>query len=140
MALPNEDLAREATRPWGEETSTLCRTSISRRTSAGTVPGRGPLAGNYEGVAQVIELFGRIFELSGHGPVSSCTTSLPTMTTPSRSLRSTPSGRASSMGQSRPCHPRPRWQSGRGLDSSSRPLCGGGVLVVAPWLMELLLT
>src|SRR5260221_10859853 len=65
MALPNEDLAREATRPWGEETSTLCRTSISRRTSAGTVPGRGPLAGNYERVAQVIDLFGRIFELSG---------------------------------------------------------------------------
>ena len=29
------------------------------------VPGRGPLAGDYEGAAQVIELFRRPFELSG---------------------------------------------------------------------------
>ena len=29
------------------------------------VPGRSPIAGDYEGAAQVVEFFGRLFELSG---------------------------------------------------------------------------
>ena len=29
------------------------------------IPGRGQLAGDYDGVGQVLELFGRVFELTG---------------------------------------------------------------------------
>lgn len=29
------------------------------------IPGRSPLGGDYEGVAQVLEMFGRLVELSG---------------------------------------------------------------------------
>ena len=38
------------------------------------VPGRGPLAGDYQGIAEVIALFGKISRVPGGRHVSRCTT------------------------------------------------------------------
>ena len=65
MAHPHEDLMREAFAAFGRgDLDTLQRQYFSEDIRY-HVPGRGPLAGDYEGAAQVLELFRRLFELSG---------------------------------------------------------------------------
>ncbi len=65
MTHPNEDLARQANAAFARGDLAALRTQFFAENIRWHIPGRGPLAGDYEGVTQVIELFGRIFELSG---------------------------------------------------------------------------
>lgn len=65
MAHPNEDLTREGFAAFGRGDFDALRRQYFAEDIRYHFPGRGPLAGDYEGVAQVLELFGRAFELSG---------------------------------------------------------------------------
>ena len=96
MAHPNEDLVRAAFAAFGRGDLDALRHQYFAEGLRYHVPGRSPVAGDYEGAAQVVEFFGRLFELSGVRSASSCMMSLPTTSTPSRSSSSAPSGRAGS--------------------------------------------
>ena len=65
MAHPNEDLVREVFAAFGRGDIDALRNQYFAGDIRWHVPGRSPVAGDYDGVAQVIELFGRLFELSG---------------------------------------------------------------------------
>ena len=65
MAHPNEVLVREAFAAFGRGDLDALRSQYWAEDIRYHVPGRGPLAGDYEGAARVLEFFGRVFELSG---------------------------------------------------------------------------
>jgi uncharacterized protein len=65
MAHPNEDLVREGYAAFGRGDIDALRRSFFAEDVRYHVPGRSPLGGDYEGVAQVLEWLGRQFELSG---------------------------------------------------------------------------
>jgi hypothetical protein len=65
MAHPNEDLVRGGFEAFGRGDLEALRREYFAEDIRWHFPGRGPLAGDYAGVDQVLELFGRIFELTG---------------------------------------------------------------------------
>lgn len=65
MPHPNEVLAREAFAASGRGDTDALRNQYLAEDIRWHTPGRNPLAGDYEGVAQVLEFFGRVVELSG---------------------------------------------------------------------------
>ena len=65
MAHPNEDLVREGFAAFGRGDMDALRDQIFAEDIRYHIPGRSPVAGNYEGIEQVLHLFARIFELSG---------------------------------------------------------------------------
>ena len=65
MAHPNEDLVREGFAAFGRADLDALRHQYFAEGLRYHVPGRSPIAGHYEGAAQVVEYFGRLFELSG---------------------------------------------------------------------------
>lgn len=65
MAHPNEEMAREAFAAAGRGDIDALRSEYFADGMRLHVPGRSPLAGDYDGVAQVMAFFGRVFELSG---------------------------------------------------------------------------
>ena len=65
MAHPNEVLVRGSFAAFSRGDMDALRNQYFAEDIRWHQPGRGPLAGDYEGVAQVLELFGRVFELSG---------------------------------------------------------------------------
>jgi uncharacterized protein len=65
MAHPNEDLVREGFAAFSRGDIDALRDRYFAGHVRWHVPGRSPLAGDYDGLAQVLELFGRLFELSG---------------------------------------------------------------------------
>ena len=65
MAHPNEDLARGANAAFGRGDLGALQSQFFAEDIRWHVSGRGALAGDYEGVAKVMQLLGRIFELSG---------------------------------------------------------------------------
>ena len=64
MTHPNEVLMRDALAAFGRG-DTDAVSQYWAEDIRWHLPGRGPLAGDYEGAAQVLGLFGRLFELSG---------------------------------------------------------------------------
>jgi ketosteroid isomerase-like protein len=97
MAHPNEDLVREGYAAFGRGDIDALRRSFFAADVRYHVPGKSPLGGDYEGVAQVLEWLGRQFELSGgtisaevHDVVANDEHAV-------RSSRSAASGRASSL-------------------------------------------
>jgi uncharacterized protein len=64
MAHPHEDLVRKAFAALGRSDIDALRSHYFAADIRWHFPGRGPLAGDYEGVAQVVELRGRLSELS----------------------------------------------------------------------------
>lgn len=65
MAHPNEDLVREAFAAFGRGDLDALRNQYLEADVRFHVPGRSPVAGDHEGVDQVLALFGKFFELSG---------------------------------------------------------------------------
>lgn len=65
MAHPNEDLVREGFAAFGRGDIDALRDQYFAGDIRWHVPGRSPVAGDYDGVAQVVGFFGRLFELSG---------------------------------------------------------------------------
>lgn len=65
MAHPNEDLVREGFAAFSRGDMDALRDQYFASDIRWHIPGRSPLAGDYDGAAQVIELFVRLFELSG---------------------------------------------------------------------------
>jgi ketosteroid isomerase-like protein len=65
MAHPNEDLVREAFAAFGRGDIDALRDQYFADGIRWHLPGRSPLAGDYDGIGQVMEFFGRILELSG---------------------------------------------------------------------------
>jgi uncharacterized protein len=65
MAHPNEELMREAVAAFQRGDMDALRNRYFAEDIRWHFPGRSPLAGDYEGVAQVLESFGRLFELTG---------------------------------------------------------------------------
>ena len=65
MAHPNEDLVRGGFEAFGRGDLDALRREYFAEDIRWHIPGRGQLAGDYEGVGQVLELFGRAFELTG---------------------------------------------------------------------------
>jgi hypothetical protein len=65
MAHPNEDLVREGIAAFTRGDLDALREKYFAEDIRWHTPGRSPLAGDFEGVAQVIEAFGRLFELTG---------------------------------------------------------------------------
>ena len=65
MAHPNEDLVRGIFAAFGRGDLDALRGQYMAQDARFHYPGRGPLAGDYEGVARVLEMAGRVFELSG---------------------------------------------------------------------------
>lgn len=65
MTHPNEDLVRQANAAFGSGDLGALQGRYLAEDVAWHVAGRGPLAGDYRGAAQVIALFGKISELSG---------------------------------------------------------------------------
>jgi ketosteroid isomerase-like protein len=65
MAHPDEDVVREAFAAFARGDLDALRDQYFAEDVRFHFPGRGPLAGDHEGVAQVLEMFGRAFELSG---------------------------------------------------------------------------
>jgi uncharacterized protein len=65
MAHPNEDLVRDIFAAFGRGDVDALRSQYMAAGACFHYPGRGPLAGDYEGVAKVLEMAGRAFELSG---------------------------------------------------------------------------
>jgi hypothetical protein len=80
VAHPNEDLAREGFAAFARGDMDAVGQFLGEDTRW-HFPGRNPLSGDYEGVAEVLGVFGKVFELSGAHFNLSCTTSLPTMST-----------------------------------------------------------
>jgi uncharacterized protein len=69
MAHPNEDQVREGFAAFGRGDMDALRNQYWTEDIRWHNPGRGPLAGDYEGPEQVIQSFARLFELTG-GTVS----------------------------------------------------------------------
>jgi ketosteroid isomerase-like protein len=65
MAHPNEDLVREGFAAFGRGDLDALQHQFLAEDIRYHFPGRSPIAGDYEGAAQVVQLFGRLFELSG---------------------------------------------------------------------------
>lgn len=65
MAHPDEDLVREAFAAFGRGDLDALRDQFFAEDVRFHYPGRGALAGNHDGVAQVLGMFGRAFELTG---------------------------------------------------------------------------
>ncbi len=65
MAHPNEDLLREGVAAFQRGDLDALREKYFAENIRWHTPGKSPIAGDYEGVAQVIEAFGRLFELTG---------------------------------------------------------------------------
>jgi ketosteroid isomerase-like protein len=65
MPHPNEVLVREANAALGRREMDAFRNQYFAEDIRWHIPGRSPLAGDYEGVAQVLEYSGRVLELSG---------------------------------------------------------------------------
>jgi uncharacterized protein len=65
MAHPNEVLLREAFAAFMRGDLEALQTKYFAEDIRYHVAGRSQIAGDYEGVAQVLGLFGRLFELSG---------------------------------------------------------------------------
>jgi uncharacterized protein len=65
MAHPNEVLVRDGFAAFGRGDMDALRNQYFAEDIRWHVGGRGALAGDYEGTAQVLGLFGRLFELSG---------------------------------------------------------------------------
>ena len=65
MAHPNEDLVREAYAAFGRGDMDALRDKFFTQDVRYYVTDRSPLAGDYEGVDQVLQFFARIFEMSG---------------------------------------------------------------------------
>jgi uncharacterized protein len=64
MAHPNEDLMREGIAAFTRGDLDALREKYFAKDIRWHFPGRSPLAGDFEGVAQVMESFGRLFELT----------------------------------------------------------------------------
>ena len=64
MTQPNEDRVRAASAAFGRGDMGTLRDQFFAENIIWHVAGTGPLAGNYRGVAQVMELLSRISELS----------------------------------------------------------------------------
>lgn len=64
VAHPHEDLTREAFAAFGRGDLEALRREYLAEDIRWHYPGRSPLAGDYEGIDQVLGLFGRTFELS----------------------------------------------------------------------------
>jgi len=65
MAHPNEDLVREAYAAFGRGDMDALRDKFFTQDVRYHVTDRSLLAGDYEGVDQVLQFFARIFEMSG---------------------------------------------------------------------------
>jgi uncharacterized protein len=65
MTQPNEDLVRAASAAFGRGDLGALRDQFFAENIVWHVAGTGPLAGDYEGVARVMELLTTISELSG---------------------------------------------------------------------------
>jgi ketosteroid isomerase-like protein len=65
MAHPNEDLVREGFAAFGRGELDALRKRFWADDIRYHIPGRSPLAGDYEGTEQVIQFFARAFELTG---------------------------------------------------------------------------
>jgi uncharacterized protein len=65
MAHPNEDLVREGFAAFGRGDMDALRKQFFADDIRWHVPGRNPLAGDYEGPEQVIQYFTRVFEATG---------------------------------------------------------------------------
>ena len=65
MAHPNEDLVREGFAAFGRGDLDALRDQYFAGDIRWHIPGRSPVSGDYDGVAQVLGLFGRFFELAG---------------------------------------------------------------------------
>ena len=65
MAHPNEDLVREAYAAFGRGDMDALRDKFFTQDVRYHVTDRSPLAGDYEGVDQVLQFFARVFEMSG---------------------------------------------------------------------------
>jgi uncharacterized protein len=65
MTQPNEDLVRAASAAFGRGDLAALQNQFFAENIVWHVAGTGPLAGDYEGVAQVIGQLGKISELSG---------------------------------------------------------------------------
>jgi ketosteroid isomerase-like protein len=65
MAHPNENLVREGIAAFQRGDLDALQHQFFAEDIRYHVPGRSPVAGDYQGAAQVIELYGRLFELSG---------------------------------------------------------------------------
>ncbi len=65
MAHPNEDLVREGFAAFGRGDMDALGKQYWTDDIRYHIPGRSPLAGDYEGPEQVIQVFARLFELSG---------------------------------------------------------------------------
>ena len=64
MAHPNEDLVRAGFAAFTRGDIDALRAQYFASDIRWHVPGRSPLASDYAGAAQVVEFFGRLFELS----------------------------------------------------------------------------
>jgi uncharacterized protein len=65
MTHPNEDLLREAIAAFQQGDLEALQNKYFAEDIRFHSSGRSPISGDYEGVAQVFGLFGRLFELSG---------------------------------------------------------------------------
>ncbi len=65
MAHPNADLVRDAVGAFQRGDLDALQHQYFAEDISYHVPGRSPIAGDYQGVAQVLGFFGRLFELSG---------------------------------------------------------------------------
>ncbi len=65
MSHPNEDLIREGFAAFGRGDIDTLQAQFFAPDIRWHFPGRGPVAGDHEGVARVAEMFGRLSELSG---------------------------------------------------------------------------
>ena len=65
MAHPNEDLVREAYAAFGRGDMDALRDKFFTQDVRYHVTDRSPLAGDYEGVDQVLQFFARVFEVTG---------------------------------------------------------------------------
>jgi ketosteroid isomerase-like protein len=64
MAHPNEDRVREAFAAWERADVEALRQAFTDNIRY-HIPGRSPLAGDYEGTEQVLQFFVRVIELTG---------------------------------------------------------------------------
>ena len=64
MAHPNEDLVREAFAAFGRGDMDALRKFWAEDIRY-HVPGRSPISGDHEGTEQVLQMFARVFELTG---------------------------------------------------------------------------
>jgi ketosteroid isomerase-like protein len=65
VAHPKEDLVREGFAAFGRGDMDALRKQSFADDVRYHVPGRGPISGDYEGPEQVLQMFARVFELTG---------------------------------------------------------------------------